>query len=93
MSPGDLVVCVNTGVIRNAGNVGLSALRKGDIYTVEDISKVRVHGDIGIMLIEVPVPRGFKWWHSSRFRPCGKTNIDCLTALARKTERALAGKE
>jgi hypothetical protein len=88
MSPGDLVVCVNTGIIPGAFNVDLHLLRKGDVYTIDNVFSVPPHG-YGVTLIEVPI-RANCAWVSSRFRPCQKTSIDDLTACTKERERELA---
>jgi hypothetical protein len=87
MSPGDLVVCVNVGIIRGANNQGLSRLTLGAIYTVEDVSpQYKLQRAGGIRVSEVPLTGNY-WWHSFRFRPCRKTNIDGLTAFLKEHER------
>lgn len=84
MIPGDLVVCVNNGVIRDALNMELHRLTLGDIYTVGD---VYYHHDpsygIGVKIVEIPM---VWWWHSDRFRLCRETNIDALVSCTKEHE-------
>jgi hypothetical protein len=87
MGPGDLVVCVNVGIINGADNTDLHLLRKGDIYTVEDfITDADWQGACGVKVFEVQTPAN-AWWVAERFRPCRKTSIDCLTACLKERER------
>ena len=86
MSPGDLVACVNAGVIRGALNKELHLLTLGDVYTIGDVDPCPYpDGYIGIALIEIYLGKN-EWWHSARFRPCRKTNIDDLIASVRERE-------
>jgi hypothetical protein len=81
MSPGDLVVCVNVGIIEGAFNLRLHLLNIGDVYTIE---KSLIHaGRRGVRLIEFRMPRG-EYLFASRFRPCRKTNIDDLIACVKE---------
>ncbi len=82
MSPGDLVVCVNNGIIPDAWNMDLSRLTVGNIYTIDDVCD-RGPACLGVRLVEVPIKW---WWHPARFRPCRKTNIDALIACAKERE-------
>ena len=84
MSPGDLVVCVNAGVIPGAYNNYIHLLKKGDVYTVDEVAP---RGPAGIRIIEVPIFSGDDWWHAARFRPCRKTNIYALVECAKERKR------
>jgi hypothetical protein len=86
MTPGDLVVCVNTGIIEGAVNTDLDRLREGGVYTIEDIrGSLSRSGSFGIRIGEVPLC-GNEWWHSARFRPCRKTDISGLVEIAKERE-------
>jgi hypothetical protein len=85
MSPGDLVVCVNVGRILDAWNEELNRLTLGAVYTVKDFRPAdEPCSGQRIQISEVRSPTG--WWHSHRFRPCRKTNIDELVALVKERE-------
>ena len=88
MSPGDLVVCVNANPMVGAYNGYLHLLTKGDVYTVKDTVGGFKDGYFGIKIAEVFLPDGdLDWWHSSRFRPCRKTDISALTECVKERER------
>ena len=92
MNPGDLVVCVNARPIHGLRNTELHRITHGDVYTVADICidpafpEVR-KGYFGVRLIEVPLFGDWDWWHSTRFRPCRKTDISALMECAKERER------
>ena len=86
MSPGDLVVCVYTGIIPESGNRGLERLILGDVYTLKDIGSSPWDGHLRVQIWEVEQPIS-GWWNAKRFRPCRKTNIDGLTAILKVRER------
>ncbi len=86
MSPGDLVVCIETGDIDGANNNFLSLLNKGDIYTVQDVAMYpHWEGATAIKVFEISLPAS-EWYNSTRFRPCRKTSIDDLTALIKERQ-------
>ena len=87
MSPGDLVVCVNVGIIPESRNWGRKLLTLGDVYVLKDISSCPRDGHLRVQIWEVsPPPPG--WWNAKRFRPCRKTNIDGFTVILEEREHA-----
>jgi hypothetical protein len=87
MGPGDLVVCINKGFIAGSQNNKreLSKLNVGDVYTISKIRVVQRDGHLSVMLWEVE-NRSTGWWNAGRFRPCRKTDIGSLEALAKERE-------
>lgn len=92
MSSGDLVVCVNTGIIPGARNEHLHCLREGDIYTIEDVCIRERCGrnEVGIKIVEIRIDAN-DWWHSARFRSCRKTDISAITACVKEREKVEHG--
>jgi hypothetical protein len=85
MSPGDLVVCVNAGVISGASNhKDRLRLIEGGVYEIDQISPFPdPAGDHGVKVTSLDC---WWWFHSKRFRPCRKTDIESLTAPLKERE-------
>lgn len=75
---GQRVVCVDDGPHRDGTP---SALRGGAIYTVHKCFQHRL--GIGVLLVEVDLPRRFAGFYATRFRPAveRKTDISIFTAM------------
>jgi hypothetical protein len=88
MGPGDLVVCVDLGFFSGSGNQKreLSKLVIGDVYTVAESGIGPTSHHARIRLYEVR-NETTGWWNAARFRPCRKTDIGSLEALAKERER------
>jgi hypothetical protein len=87
MTPGDVVVCVNTGRLPDAKNGrSLRLLQKGAVYTIEKLPWCWNGPGFGLVLAEIQRSDG-GCWHPDRFRPCRKTDIGALAALLKERER------
>ena len=83
-TPGQFVVCVDTGIrVGSTSDFGMP-LVKGKVYTVADL-RLKPFGDGGVYLVlkEIPPPTGHPFWafHPDRFRPISDSHEKAIAAM------------